>query len=621
MLVLFPRERKTKCDRGTPCSSCVTAGLSCRAAQSRPEKRQRVLISARYDEALESVDRRLQELQQTVNALHCDVGRSQEHSQPTLVRDCNFTPGSSNGWVPALPAASGGYRGSSSFDYQARRVRGTLASLAAHLPLQATENSTTAPHLPHHADVVLKLLRLAQIEKQRFFVDVFLLDEQEFSDLCREVFFAVNPYTLYTWSIVNVGLFYLFRDLNMNHYAEIGLDSYEVDRTTELLAANARSAVERFPTCSEPCIEACQALALLGIFCIKSGQILRAWSMISTAARICIDLGLHTMPPKTTPDQDLTREVKLFWNVYLMDTSLALTLGRTQSIHLHDISREYPSRNTSIPGIPGKIYAVYFDMVILEGEIQPQLFSAAAQRLPPHIRAQRVREFRTRIGQIRAEFSRIRSDPNTDSPFGESTVLLDLLLHSLATLICGAFPRDIENPGSAQKSHTCSDCVETAREGLTTLVMMGNASKSRENLKGWAILLNMYLSLAPFTPYLTLLTHAISEFATSDLDLLAAVNAVLELVANDSLTVKHCLETCTKLCKAAESVIATPFRNIGTVEGLLPSHTSAVDGFEPGVLCLQEPASSVSASSLGISLGDYQMILAGLDADPAWVQT
>lgn len=110
---------------------------------------------------------------------------------------------------------------------------------------------------------MLGLLRLAQIEKQRFFVDVFVLDEPEFVDLCREVFFAINPYTIYTWAVVNVGLFYLFLDLNPNRYAEIGVDSNDIDTITELLAANAQGAVDSFRVCSDPSIEACQALALL----------------------------------------------------------------------------------------------------------------------------------------------------------------------------------------------------------------------------------------------------------------------------------------------------------------------------------------------------------------------
>lgn len=123
------------------------------------------------------------------------------------------------------------------------------------------------PNLEKHAlppsEPVLKLLRLSQTEKQRFFVDVFVLDEQEFSALCREVFFPINPYTLFTWSIVNVGLFYLFSDLKAANYVHVGVNGSGIDEIAGCLAANAQDAVDSFRVSSEPSIEACQALALL----------------------------------------------------------------------------------------------------------------------------------------------------------------------------------------------------------------------------------------------------------------------------------------------------------------------------------------------------------------------
>lgn len=94
-----------------------------------------------------------------------------------------------------------------------------------------------------------------------------------------------------------------------------------------------------------------------------------------------------------------------------MDAGLALTLGRTQSIHLYDVATERPSLGAGVPGIPGKIYAAFFDMAILEGEIQPQLFSASAERLPRHIHAERVGEFRARLGQIQTRVDRVSWGP------------------------------------------------------------------------------------------------------------------------------------------------------------------------------------------------------------------
>lgn len=112
------------------------------------------------------------------------------------------------------------------------------------------------------SDAVLRLLRLAQTEKQRFFVDVDLFDEQHFADMCRSVFFAVNPYSIWLWSSVNIGLFYLFSALKSHRHAEIGLSTQQVDQITESLAVNIQAALGSFQICDDPSLESCQALAL-----------------------------------------------------------------------------------------------------------------------------------------------------------------------------------------------------------------------------------------------------------------------------------------------------------------------------------------------------------------------
>lgn len=124
---------------------------------------------------------------------------------------------------------------------------------------------------------------------------------------------------------------------------------------------------------------------------------------------MCIDLGFHRLPPLTALEGDNARKHKVFWHLYTMETGLALTLGRPQSLHLYDIATERPSVGPGfgVPGIPGKLYAVFLDMAILKGEMQPQLFSAAAEKLPRHIRAQRAQEFQERLRQIQAQFNRV----------------------------------------------------------------------------------------------------------------------------------------------------------------------------------------------------------------------
>lgn len=128
-----------------------------------------------------------------------------------------------------------------------------------------------------------------------------------------------------------------------------------------------------------------------------------------------------------------------------------------------------------------------------------------------------------------------------------------------------------------------------------------------------------FLSLAPFTPYIALITHAITRHTATDLNLLASVNSVLEPVAPSSPMVESLYNTCTKLYRLAEST-ARQCPETGQNGRLFPVSASLMSGFESGHLSLQESLSTSDGSTPGMSLGDYQMVLAGLDVDASWGQ-
>lgn len=112
-------------------------------------------------------------------------------------------------------------------------------------------------------DQVLKLLRLAQVEKQRFFVDCSVVDEQEFTEFCQRVYFAVNDYSILSWIIVNIGLFYMFLNLKQPFHTQIGVNYANIHEYSQQLKDNIEAAMQSLRLCNDPSMEACQALALL----------------------------------------------------------------------------------------------------------------------------------------------------------------------------------------------------------------------------------------------------------------------------------------------------------------------------------------------------------------------
>jgi hypothetical protein len=135
---------------------------------------------------------------------------------------------------------------------------------------------------------------------------------------------------------------------------------------------------------------------------MKSGQVDKAGSLCSAAARICLDLGLHALPPGVA-DMTQSRGRKGLWYVFLMEKGLALTLGRPQSLHFYDISTDTSSHPNDVLGIPAKIAAAFFELALTEDEMILQLFSASARHLHPAIRWEKGQGFHERLKKIRLE--------------------------------------------------------------------------------------------------------------------------------------------------------------------------------------------------------------------------
>lgn len=195
--------------------------------------------------------------------------------------------------VPTLSGVHEGYNGDSSFQSHAYRIENALETLAASelLKLAAPPISDNARHLtppppaatvPSIAepsfqgdtlefenlplppmDAVLRLLRLAHTDKQRFFIDFQLFTEDEFAAVCRDVYFATRPVSLTSWISCNVGLYFLFVGLEDDAVVRIGSSSEAVQGYCRVLMGNAEEAMKSLRLCSEPSLELCRSMALL----------------------------------------------------------------------------------------------------------------------------------------------------------------------------------------------------------------------------------------------------------------------------------------------------------------------------------------------------------------------
>ncbi|OTB20750.1 hypothetical protein K445DRAFT_92437 [Daldinia sp. EC12] len=402
-------------------------------------------------------------------------------------------------------------------------------------------------------DLVLKILRMSKASKQRFFVDVPTFEEDEFIDLCRSVYFATEPVSIWKWICVNVGLYYIFLGASEPDCESIGTTVETLRFHNRAIKRNAETAMQSLRLCSEPSMESCRALVLLGTFYVKEGHSAIAWRLMGAAARACLDLGYHRLPGN--PENDLEfRQSTIFWHTYLWDKGLALTCGRTPVIHHYDVTNCYPANSDYIRVMPGRVYGGLLDYSIVAGEIQQKLFSASALRAPQQTRIQYAKEFASRLLRIQEAVAAIpQDDPIWDKLFFAAGVLLDIKMYCLLTIVYRILP-----PSSVQ-SHPlqCSyECVDAARTALSKVVDAGKLMLQK-NPFGWSMFLNVILSLVPFAPFIVLAGNAIATSSSADLILLSSVLSVLEPPAADSLTARKVYDACERLNRIATTLVSS----------------------------------------------------------------
>ncbi|KAF4950592.1 hypothetical protein FGADI_8106 [Fusarium gaditjirri] len=469
------KERKTRCDRSTPCSYCKASGLDCRLTKTNStERRQRILISAKYDEAIESINHQLGQVLGMIQSL--DLNKNQRNSSSPDSYDASYSlpHGSSDDASQCPPSLSYGFQGEPSFMAHLGSIFDTLGAIASNpavegrlgesgsqritrqlheavlshspstsgdslpLPLHAQHPELKSCQLPA-PEMILKIVRFAQIKRQRFFADAAVIDEHEFYELCQQVCFPISLYSFSAWIVVNVGLY--------------------------------------------------GAISLLVTFSLKRGHTARGWRLNCTAARACLDLGMHRLPPGSH-DPDTARKRKIFWSIYFAHAAMACTFGRPSSMPLHEITTDRLARPYDLPGMPGKIYSTGFDYSILMAEVHLQLFSAPAKDMPKHVRIKLARKFAGRVAEIHSDLLRIMQSDDGDDSFPEAATLFDILLDSLATIVWQLIPPD--DPSSCLGQYHPS-CVEAARRMLSSIQRFGTILNS-VSFRGWSNFVNMFVT-------------------------------------------------------------------------------------------------------------------------------
>ncbi|XDG01012.1 hypothetical protein ABKA04_000627 [Annulohypoxylon sp. FPYF3050] len=541
----------------------------------------------------------LQTLMLSKASTPCSTEETSEATHPT-------PPPMIDEQVPSLSKVREGYNGDTSFQSHAHQVKDALeAALAASelLSVGTQENSTTlspqkVAELLHGAeagdtttsastdatshtqtddldfgklplppvDLVLKLLRLAKTHKQQFFVDIPTFQEDEFIDMCRGVYFATEPISLWTWICVNVGLYHLFSGINKAERGRMGTTVEAMRAHCGLLKANADAAMQNLRLCSEPSRESCRALALLGTFYVKEGHSTIAWRLVSAAARACLDLGFHRLS-ENVGSQDHMQKASVFWHIYCWEKGLAMTSGRTPIIHHYDVTT--PIRTDRIDA-PARVYAGFLNQALIMDEIQQTLFSGSARHASQQARSEYAKGFAIRLlGILESVRSATQEDPTWD---------------------------------------------EIA---LSKLVEVGD-NVLRKYPANWVMFLNIILSLVPFVPFIVLAGNAIATSSSADLTLLSSVVAMLAPKGSSSPTIRKVHDACERFSRIANLIVTSaktsPLSNAG-YQVQVPNHGMAVEPSKDALRIGDPVQPSPIDYGFPMAQQDWDSVMAGFESE------
>jgi hypothetical protein len=405
--------------------------------------------------------------------------------------------------------------------------------------------------------LVLKLLSVTQTTLQRWCIDYQIMEYTAFKTLCQSVYFPTMEYSIFTWILVNGGLFFLFRDGEGDLHEKLQIERSDVVANMNMCRNNVDTAIHGLPLCVEPSLEACQAIILGASIAMEAAQGAHAWRLTSVASRMCLDLGLHRLKKDDSPEN--LRKRLCFWTVYAMDKGLAFNFGQTPTIHDYDLTIDRLNLPEDLAGPWGALWLATLDFAILQGEIYEQLISINAQKQPEPVRNQRARDFAARINGLRQPIAAFGADAEASMPNKDLAVYAMLSTDILIGCMNAIIYRVIPPPQPAHPLQYCEEAVQSSRSALENLQQAFQKIQTDSKTSGvenWELFLNWTILFVPFVPFVVLFGNIIAQRNLHDLQLLRKTVTTLEAIADRSPAGRKLHGACAQFLKIAEMFLS-----------------------------------------------------------------
>ncbi|KZL63593.1 c6 transcription factor [Colletotrichum incanum] len=390
------------------------------------------------------------------------------------------------------------------------------------------------------SDFVVRLLRTVTV----LFLFYAVENRKQVEDLCRRVYFSVEPVTIGEITLLHGYLSVLLRDIDFEAHPEFSRE--ETARYYNLCHSNFKSGVETYDFLVTGFANKIQSLKAQ-----LDGNLPLQWSVMSAAARHVLALGYHRKAKLAAlPLQEARRARRLFWHVYFADHGLTLTQGKAPIIQDIDIDAESFEISQNPERRPWDTsFAAFIELSRIQSRIYEGLYSPAASRSSEEERRAVADHLSKRLSQWYESWRSVDYSHAYRQELFEFTFdSFDVVYYSILTLT----HRGASSSNSA--SGISEECFDAARKGLTAhaAAYPRSASGGYSSLFTYAVWTHLYSS---FTPYIITFLHCIGNSNIEDLHLLRNALEICERLSGLVESCKRQYELCRALYRIAEAYI------------------------------------------------------------------
>ncbi|KAH8171199.1 fungal specific transcription factor domain-containing protein [Sarocladium implicatum] len=433
--------------------------------------------------------------------------------------------------------------------------------------------------------LVLRILQeLKEVPSVMLTLNCSFLDVDELTAACRDVYFAIEEYTVASFIIANAGLYYLFNEKALTQQDPARTAVYVENRT--LCGDNLATVLGNLNAYMPASLDNVEALLLGASYAVEASRPSLAWQMNCMAAQMCQSLGYHRLyaVPNGQEDDARHKKASLFWSVYILDRGLALRLGRSPVIADYDISvSAEPFRVKD--QMPWKgIQLLWIRQAGVQGKIYEQLYSSRSAFFPLEQKIQYAEAIAEEVKAIALNTVAIKKElEQSHDPYkfniGGLNGLKILFLseqvshYSTLTLIY----RAVSTLDGAPTALSL-ECIDAARKAFRFHLQLMDLAKGSKEVQAaylqWFVTfllpptanarndLDRTILSSPFLPFIAIFCHIINMLDAGDVQLLRDFALSLGPTSAFSEAIEQLHYLSHGLCKVAALYIEVKSREL-----------------------------------------------------------